>query len=171
MIKVLKSSELTLSAWWCRTQVYIFHSATLIYYILTYLSRSLFRRMDKTKPTLLRRKRAKSVKKSLFFQHFSGDLHPRDHVLLSLSVEVSSQSILHNYKLGSFKTLLSLAALNNCTRNSALYGNNALSVWSNGCLWNSLNIQMKESYVILLLVAKWCSSIQRSRVQMGGGSS
>ena len=44
----------------------------------------------------------------------STDLHRRDHVLLSPSVEVKSPSILHNYKLGYLllKTLLSSAALN-----------------------------------------------------------
>ena len=45
-----------------------------------------------------------SVKKSLV--RVSRDLHPGDHVLLSLSVEVKSRSILHNYKLVNLETLL-----------------------------------------------------------------
>ena len=55
---MLKSSELTLSAWWCRKRDHIFHFTSLIYYILTHLSRSIFRRKEKTKPTLPGRKRA-----------------------------------------------------------------------------------------------------------------
>ena len=75
-----------------------------------------------------------SVKKSLV--RVSGDLHPGDHVLLSLSVEVKSRSILHNYKLVklSVKILLSSPSLNNRIRNATLYEKNALSVWSWGCL-------------------------------------
>ena len=58
------------------------------------------------------------LKKSLV--RVSGDLHSRDHVLLSLSVEVKSSSILHNYKIGYLlvKTLLSSVDINNFTRNS-----------------------------------------------------
>ena len=47
--------------------------------------------------------------------------------------------------------------------------NNALSVWSRVCLRNGLNFQTKENYVILLLGAKWCSSIQRREGVKWGG--
>ena len=67
------------------------HDIDLLY--LDPLSRSLFRRMDKTKPTLLRRKELPEVQeKKNAFNDVSEDLHPRDHVLLSLSVEVKSPS-------------------------------------------------------------------------------
>ena len=42
----------------CRKQDHIFHFTTLIYYILTHLFRSIFRRKEKTKLTLPGRKRA-----------------------------------------------------------------------------------------------------------------
>ena len=96
---------------------------------LLYLEPSLLISLSKKKKRV-----SGSVKKSLV--RVSGVLHPGDHVLLSLSVEVKSRSILHNYKLVnlSVKILLSSPSLNNCIRNATLYEKNALSVWSWGCL-------------------------------------
>ena len=102
----------------------------------------------------------------------SGDLRPRDHVLLSLSVEVKSRSILHNYKLGYLllKTLLSSVALNNCTRNGTEYKNNALSVWSRGYLRNSLNIQMNEIFASgwKYSLTLFCFRVQNDAPAYGG---
>ena len=49
-----------------------------------------FSKDDKTKPALLGRKRAPGSAKTRFLLHVSGDLHPRDHVLVSLPSEVKS---------------------------------------------------------------------------------